>query len=262
MAAGCGSCWSDFISWCKAQLLIMLGVPWCQKRERNYVEVSRPPVALLLFCSPTLSNEELCSSIVALLTTLTIGSCTKGPSCRYIHDPSKVAICQEFLRDGTCTAGTGCDLSHESTYERVPACWHFLRSNCSNASCRYAHVKLNLPPSTPICKAFTRLGYCSKGIACPNRHVFECPDYAARGACQRQSCRMPHVDRAGQIRKQTSDSQYATTASSSMEDSDLSSGEDEDIDSDVDSETFDYDFAKSMDDPDSGLSLQHDFVHL
>ena len=54
-----------------------------------------------------------------------------------------------------------------------------------------------------ICRNFAVLGYCSAGDSCAGRHVFECPDYASTGTCRRHDCRLPHVDRAGQIRQHT-----------------------------------------------------------
>ena len=129
-----------------------------------------------------------------------IGRCTKGPSCPYIHNPSTVAVCTDCLKSGNCPAGDACDLSHDLIPERTPACLHFLKGKCTNDPCRYTHVRVN--PSAPVCKDFATLGYCSKGLACEHRHVHECPDYANTGICRNKKCRLPHVDRAGQLRKQ------------------------------------------------------------
>ncbi|KAK6417946.1 hypothetical protein LTR95_017264, partial [Oleoguttula sp. CCFEE 5521] len=57
------------------------------------------------------------------------GTCYDGPKCKYTHDPKKVAICKTYFRTGDCADGTRCDLSHKPTYERVPACSHFLNGN-------------------------------------------------------------------------------------------------------------------------------------
>ena len=137
---------------------------------------------------------------------------------------------------------------------------HFLRGRCSNPECRYAHVRVT--PGAPVCRAFATLGYCDKGAECPDRHVHECPDYAGSGVCNKKRCRLPHVDRAGQIRKNT-----AIKAESPDEDeSDASSEEEEheQIDSDdVDSDDLDEEpeFIEGVEGVDGGeLSQQQDFV--
>lgn len=165
----------------------------------------------------------------------TTGSCSKGPHCRFIHNPHKVAICKDYLLKGECPFGNGCDLSHQSTPHRVPACVHFLRGNCTNEKCRYAHVRVN--PAAPVCRTFARLGYCDKGAECADRHVFECPDYANKGFCRNETCRLPHVDRAGQIRK--SAAAESISASDAEKSPDLTSDE-EDFDQ-IDSDDIDSD---------------------
>lgn len=88
-----------------------------------------------------------------------------------------------------------------------------------------------------MCRAFATVGYCEKGAECGERHVHECPDYANTGVCNKKRCRLPHVDRAGQIRKKT-----AVSAESPDEnESDASSEEEyEQIDADdVDSDELD-----------------------
>ncbi|KAH7060833.1 CCCH zinc finger protein [Macrophomina phaseolina] len=188
----------------------------------------------------------------------TTGTCAKGPQCRYVHDPNKVAICKDYLLRGNCALGDGCDLSHEPTPNRVPACLHFLRGNCTNDNCRYAHIRVN--PSGPVCHAFGALGYCEKGSDCTERHVFECPDYANHAVCRNPKCRLPHVDRAGQIRKAAA----AHTASAELGSPDLSSDDEyNEIDSDdVDSEDeIEGDvIMQGADDHGPDLSQQQDFV--
>lgn len=190
-----------------------------------------------------------------------VGQCPKGPLCPYIHDPAKVAICKDYLQTGSCPASDSCDLSHESIPERTPACLHFLRGKCSNPSCRYAHVRVN--PSAQVCKDFAVLGYCSKGAACPERHVHECPDYANTGVCRKPKCHLPHVDRAGQIRKHAANNTDSATGSNEEDDSDIVSDDDYDeIDSDdVDSDGLEEDLMQLSDDTLShALSQQQDFV--
>ncbi|KAL2352330.1 CCCH zinc finger protein [Cryomyces antarcticus] len=186
------------------------------------------------------------------------GTCPRGPVCRYVHDPHKVAICKDFLQSGTCQAGDNCDLSHDPTPERVPACLHFLRGKCTNPDCRYAHVRVN--PGAPVCRAFATLGYCQKGADCTERHVNECPDYANTGICRKSKCRLPHVDRAGTLRKAAA---AKANSSPEAESSDISSDEEdhEEIDSDdVDSDGLDEDsFMQGVDDSHE-LSQQQDFI--
>lgn len=199
---------------------------------------------------------------LTLKANLILGYCDKGPACPYIHDPSAVAICLSYLQRGNCPSGDNCDLSHDPTPERVPACLHFLRGKCRNDPCRYAHIRVN--PSAPVCRDFAILGYCGKGANCDDRHVHECPDYAKTGMCYNEQCALPHVDRAGQIRKYAannigSDSKKSTVESQRETESDLTSDEDDsgDIDSDsIESLCLD-------DDPgikEQALSQQNDFV--
>src|SRR5438034_709870 len=142
---------------------------------------------------------KICHLWILTELILILGSCHKVTSCPYIHDADKVAICKEFLQTGKCGAGLACDLSHDPSPERSPACLHFLRGRCSNPSCRYTHIRVT--PGAPVCRDFAILGFCSKGAGCDQRHVHECPDYANTGNCGSKRCQLPHVDRAGQIRK-------------------------------------------------------------
>ncbi|KAK2784857.1 hypothetical protein FQN52_006038 [Onygenales sp. PD_12] len=202
-------------------------------------------------------KNELCKRFTST------GSCFKGPACPYIHDPNKVAICKEFLQTGKCAAGLACDLSHEPSPERSPACLHFLRGRCSNPSCRYAHVRVN--PGAPVCRDFATMGYCGKGDACDQRHVHECPDYANTGTCGNRKCQLPHVDRAGQIRKIAANKAETTDNRDSADEDDISSEEEEydEIDSDdVDSDDHEDDPVIITEGTDTGeISQQQDFVH-
>ncbi|PWY71099.1 CCCH zinc finger protein [Aspergillus sclerotioniger CBS 115572] len=200
---------------------------------------------------------------IALIRVLKpLGSCYKGPTCPYTHDPNKVAMCKGFLQTGQCNAGISCDLSHEPSPHRSPACVHFLRGRCSNPECRYAHVRVT--PGAPVCRDFAVLGYCEKGAECDERHVHECPDYANDGVCNKKRCRLPHVDRAGQIRKNTAS---RTDVMIHAEESDASSEEEEydEIDTDdVDSDDLDEDEQELIaGESDTGeVSQQQDFIRL
>lgn len=194
------------------------------------------------------------------LTDISTGNCPFGPSCRFTHDPRKVSICKDFLRNGSCPAGKHCDLSHEPTYHRVPACTHFLRGNCTNSACRYPHVHVS--PAAPVCRPFATLGYCAKGPSCPRRHVIECPDYSNRGQCanrEKGSCPLPHVDRAHALRKAAK--RQGNTGSE--DDSDISSG-DEEAPADNDAIEYDSDgpedFEMSLDGSGHELTQQQDFI--
>ncbi|KAM3419293.1 hypothetical protein BST61_g5230 [Cercospora zeina] len=186
------------------------------------------------------------------------GSCPFGPSCRNRHDPNRIAICKEFLTKGACPAGKNCDLSHEATYHRVPACTYFLRGNCTNSACRFAHVTVST--SALVCRPFATLGYCSKGVECGSRHVFECPDYTNHGHCEAREkghCSLPHIDRASSLRKAAK----RRGDSNSDDDSDLSSAEEDQSASEGDGDS-DIDITMENDDDDDShaLTQQQDYI--
>ncbi|KAH7269942.1 uncharacterized protein BKA55DRAFT_550109 [Fusarium redolens] len=131
----------------------------------------------------------------------TTGSCTKGPRCRYIHDPNKVALCKDILKDGQCVNGESCDLSHDMTPERTPNCLHFAKGHCAKADCPYTHSKAS--PAAPVCRNFGFNGYCEMGAECTDRHVFECPDFSNTGRCKVKGCKLPHRERASVLRNRT-----------------------------------------------------------
>ncbi len=184
-----------------------------------------------------------------------------------MHDHNKVAICKDFLQTGKCPAGASCDLSHDSTPERVPACLHFLRGRCSNDPCRYAHVRVN--PAAPVCRAFATLGFCEKGADCAERHVVECPDYANTGVCNNKKCRLPHVDRAGQLRKMMAagsdktadDTKEGMPTSKGPEEDDVSSGADEADSDDIDSEGLAEEILGHGDEDPTEIAGQQDYIH-
>ncbi|KAI0109515.1 hypothetical protein GGR51DRAFT_511806 [Nemania sp. FL0031] len=178
------------------------------------------------------------------------GTCPKGPTCRYIHDISKIAICRNWLVKSECPKGDNCDLSHDITEERTPLCMHFANGNCNNPSCSYVHAEHS--PSDPVCRTFGIYGFCDKGAQCPARHVFECPDFSNNGVCKLKGCKRPHIERASILRK-------ANKRVSSEEMDDLSS-EDEDV---VDSDDVDSDEVEEFigqDDEDMSFAEQKDFI--
>jgi hypothetical protein len=230
------------------------------KNATSFARDSQQPV----FCFPMGHTAQF--RPISLLKTdhfyYILGTCYKGPNCLFVHDPTKVAICKDFLMTGKCAAGTSCDLSHEPSPHRSPACMHFLRGRCANPECRYSHVRVT--PGAPVCRAFATLGYCEKGETCEEKHVHECPDYANTGTCDKKRCKLPHVDRAGQIRKAAAAAASKTDIAD--EESDPSS-EDESYDAidsdDVDSDGFDDSLPEEIiEGVDSGeMSQQQDFIH-
>ncbi|KAJ1973530.1 hypothetical protein H4R35_004070 [Dimargaris xerosporica] len=120
------------------------------------------------------------------------GRCSAGNQCPFIHDPNRVALCTRFLR-GMCSAGDSCPFSHDRRPERVPLCYHFQRGQCHKPQCPYIHVRMS--PEAPICRSFMYEGFCPKGKDCEYRHVYECPEFAETGECQRPKCRWPHIHR-------------------------------------------------------------------
>ncbi|TQV97218.1 CCCH zinc finger protein [Cordyceps javanica] len=179
----------------------------------------------------------------------TTGSCRKGPSCRYQHDPNKVAICKDFLKEGRCINGEHCDLSHELTMERVPNCLHFARGNCSNANCQYSHSAA--VPSAPVCEDFGYRGYCEKGAECTERHVFECPAFSNTGICKTKGCKLLHRERASVLRNQVRQEEDDTMADIS---SDEEPADSDDVDSDEVAEFLE------ADEDDSDFEHGKDFI--
>ncbi|KAF5362503.1 hypothetical protein D9756_002291 [Leucocoprinus leucothites] len=123
------------------------------------------------------------------------GTCSRGLTCPYQHDPTKIAICWKFMQ-GDCpeTADT-CNLSHNPTPERTPLCVHFLnRGRCTKEKCLFPHV--NVGKKEGVCKDFAVLGYCEKGVECDKNHVRECPEFEETGECRTRGCKLPHVIKA------------------------------------------------------------------
>ena len=121
-----------------------------------------------------------------------------------------------------------------------------------------------------VCRDFSVFGYCSKGAFCDQRHVHECPAWSNTGSCQNKRCRLPHVDRAGQIRRQTANhidpfGKPVKDAPSNSDGSDLSSEGEEvnEIDSDdIDSEGLDDDILVNQSSAnDLDAHRQDDFIH-
>ncbi|KAL4246244.1 hypothetical protein ABKN59_009213 [Abortiporus biennis] len=147
----------------------------------------------------------------------TTGSCNRGLTCMYQHDPAKVAICWNYLQGNCPNTAETCNLSHDPTPERTPLCVHFTNyGRCTRVNCLFPHIKVG--ERSGVCRDFAVLGYCEKGIDCDKLHVRECPDFAEKGVCQTKGCKLPHVIRRNRTKQQpgatktTSDS--AATANS------------------------------------------------
>ena len=118
----------------------------------------------------------------------------------YQHDPSKIAICWNFLQDHCTNSAETCNLSHEPTPQRTPLCLHFLnKGRCTREKCPFPHV--NVGQRVGVCRDFAVLGYCEQGLDCDRQHVRECPDFAEKGNCGTKGCKLPHVIRANRTRK-------------------------------------------------------------
>ncbi|KAK2022124.1 hypothetical protein LX32DRAFT_630459 [Colletotrichum zoysiae] len=152
------------------------------------------------------------------------GSCAKGPACRYVHDASRVAACRELLHKGNCANGESCDLSHDLTPQRTPTCVHYIKGNCANPNCPYAHSSVS--PGALVCRSFGLYGYCDKGVECEERHVFECPDFSNTGKCKNKGCKLLHRERASVLRKRTPEDETGDLSS------DAESVDSDDVDSD------------------------------
>ncbi|KAI9511388.1 hypothetical protein F5148DRAFT_1171171 [Russula earlei] len=133
----------------------------------------------------------------------TTGSCNRGLTCAYKHDPAKIAICWPYLQNNCPHTAETCALSHDSNPHRTPLCVHFANAGrCTRANCPYPHVHVGRREG--VCRDFAVLGYCEAGIDCSKQHVRECPDFAESGECPNKFCKLPHVIRANRARKAVS----------------------------------------------------------
>ncbi|KAK1493174.1 hypothetical protein CCUS01_13818 [Colletotrichum cuscutae] len=154
-----------------------------------------------------------------------------------------------LYRDGVLKAqrGDSCDLSHDLTPQRIPTCVHFVKGNCANSACPYAHSSVS--SGALVCRSFGMYGYCDKGDECEERHVFECPDFSNTGKCKTRGCKLLHRERASVLRKRADGDE--------MED--LSS-DDEPVDSDdVDSDEVEEFITDGAGD-DTDFKVQKDYI--
>lgn len=132
----------------------------------------------------------------------------------YQHDPTKIAICWNFLQGNCPNTANNCQLSHDPTPERTPLCVHFANNGrCTRDNCPYPHVRVGARHG--VCRDFAVLGYCDKGLDCDKQHVRECPDFAEHGSCTTKGCKLPHVIRANRTRKPAAPTTTSDNTSSS-----------------------------------------------
>ncbi|KUI52532.1 hypothetical protein VP1G_10462 [Cytospora mali] len=180
------------------------------------------------------------------------GSCPKGPMCRFTHDPTKVAACKDLLQKGSCVAADQCDLSHDLIPERTPHCVHYAKGNCRATECPYTHR--TLPAGALVCRPFGFYGYCDKGISCPDRHAFECPDFSNTGVCKTEGCKLPHRERASVLRKANA---ALEQAAGDGDEDDLSSDDGSDS---VSSDDVDSDEVEEFVGEEDPVDFQDDFI--
>jgi len=126
-------------------------------------------------------------------------------------------------------------------------------------------------PAAPICHDFAREGYCDKGASCPQRHVWECPDYDEKGICKVKGCKLPHIEHAGRRRLAAAAAAAVATQTgddaTEGEEPDISSDEEEEDEEPFGSDDVDSDFVDDepflpgmKQDDDETLAEQQDFV--
>ena len=189
-----------------------------------------------------------------------LGSCSKGPNCRFIHDATKVAACKDFLLKGDCPNGSDCDLSHDLTPERTPFCVHYAKGNCTNPQCLYTHSQVS--SGAPVCRPFGLYGYCDRGADCTERHIFECPDFSNTGVCKIKGCKLPHRERASFMRRANHNNNTAANGDPNSSEGDVSSDDDSVNSDDVDSDDFDEFVGADGDDADLDFVTQKDYIKI
>ncbi|KAK0723980.1 hypothetical protein B0T21DRAFT_372935 [Apiosordaria backusii] len=138
----------------------------------------------------------------------------------------------------------------------MTACVHYARDSCTKSDCKYAHVKVST--AAPVCRSFGFYGYCEGGADCPERHVFECPDFSNTGTCKTRGCKLPHRERASVLRKASSSkSEDVEMEDVSSDDDDGESIDDYDVDSDEVDEFIGEDETGGLD-----FTEQKDFIEL
>ena len=117
-----------------------------------------------------------------------LGKCKKT-NCIYIHDPSRISPCPQYLL-GSCN-DTQCRLSHSLNEFITPICSFFQKGKCFRSECRFLHIKHG---NVFVCTTFADTGYCSKGSKCTEKHIFICPRYNRDGKCTLKNCKLKHQE--------------------------------------------------------------------
>ncbi|KIW67458.1 hypothetical protein PV04_06707 [Phialophora macrospora] len=121
-----------------------------------------------------------------------LGQCTMGSECRFLHDPTKVALCPSLLQGVRCSRPSDCPFSHAATSKNIPTCISFLNGTCAGRDCLFFH-RDGLRANAELCWDFAFGGYCEKGATCGHLHVRQCYFYAAFGTCPNLWCQLAHV---------------------------------------------------------------------
>jgi hypothetical protein len=108
-----------------------------------------------------------------------------------------------------------------------------------------------------VCQSFGVYGYCDKGISCPDRHVFECPDFSNTGVCKTKGCKLPHRERASVLRKANA----ALEQNGSEDDQDDLSSDDDNHNS-VSSDDVDSDEVEEFVGEEDAADFEKDFISL
>ncbi|EJT45238.1 hypothetical protein A1Q1_06376 [Trichosporon asahii var. asahii CBS 2479] len=146
------------------------------------------------------------------------GRCERALTCPYQHIPDRLAICHQFLK-GTCQLGDNCPLSHTPSAHNTPSCSRFqATSSCYKGDkCLYPHVRV--ADDAPVCEAFAREGWCDTPAGtCPELHIWECPEWHAKGTCSRgRKCGLRHVLRAEKTKTKGASAPEPPTATAGAE---------------------------------------------
>ena len=133
-------------------------------RDKNYVRVSKNKLKLRRVSKrkKRLKGPRFIYCPIYCHT----GHCPRRRTCRLKHDPTKRAVCGNWLL-GKCNLGKLCRLQHQKCRELMPTCLYNLYGKCTKKDCPYMHSLVR--PEAPYCAAFLR-GYCAAGALCADKH--------------------------------------------------------------------------------------------
>ena len=113
-------------------------------------------------------------------------STCNNPSCGFLHDASKVPICQNYANN-LCKYGNACEFSHQMNMNPTRPCIAMRNYGlCDNPECKYRHV-LN------ICLDYEK-GFCCTGKFCKFAHVRKelCKNYMYGFCPEGPNCQYMH----------------------------------------------------------------------